>query len=239
MNDELRDIFVDTLATINIENYKNGTTTKYDFTHNVKFMWTPKDEKNIEVQNMDTVSSATILSKVGKTAVLNMASPKRPGGGVRNGARAQEECLFRCSNLATSISEDFYPLNNDVALYTKDAIFFKDRYYNKMEPITVDVITIAALNLNNYPKDDTYEPLTKDKIRLMLSLPIINGVKNIVLGAWGCGVFDNDPSEMSNMFYDVIVNEGYYIFFDNIKFAIINDHNSVGNNYTIFKNKFN
>jgi len=50
-----------------------------------------------------------------------MASYKRPGG-VRNGARAQEECLFRCSNLIQVVPNSFYPLKENEALYTKDVI---------------------------------------------------------------------------------------------------------------------
>ena len=40
---------------------------------------------------------------VPKILVLNMANPVHPGGGVRNGARAQEEDLCRCSSLLLSL----------------------------------------------------------------------------------------------------------------------------------------
>ena len=43
---------------------------------------------------------------------------------------------------------------------------------------------------------------------------------------------------MSDMFSQILIDEGYSSFYDNVIFAIINDHNSVGNNYSIFKNKF-
>ena len=36
-------------------------------------------------------------------AILNMASAYRPGGGVMNGARTQEECSLRRSNLFMSL----------------------------------------------------------------------------------------------------------------------------------------
>ena len=217
----------------------NSVTTKHDFseslTKNDTELLIFNETNNIQVVNSDSVSALTEWCKIGKTAVLNMASHKRPGGGVINGARAQEECLFRCSNLGHVISTDFYPLQDNELLWTKDAIFFKDVNYAYMKDVSVDVITIAAPNLNGlgrFHKMTNYEELTKDKIRLMLSMAIKNNIDNIILGAWGCGVFGNEPDKMAKMFKDVL-DEGYK--FNNVIFAIINDHNSVGNNYNEFK----
>jgi uncharacterized protein (TIGR02452 family) len=238
----LVNVFQDTLE--NSKNLTDSTTSKHTF-----------DERNpprltmfkdiISVINTDSVSAVVEYSKLGKTCVLNMASYKRPGGGVHNGARAQEECLFRCSNLIQVVPTSFYPLEVNEAIYTKDAIFFKDKEYDYMEPVVCDVITIAAINLNDNAKYDPvqnvadYRKITKDKIRLMVSLAAQNKVKNLILGAWGCGVFNNDPTTMAQYFSEVLIGEGYSVDFDNIVFAIINDHNSVGNNFDIFNNQFN
>ena len=238
----LVNVFQDTLE--NSKNLTDSTTSKHTFDEtNPPRLTMFKDI--ISVINTDSVSAVVEYSKLGKTCVLNMASYKRPGGGVHNGARAQEECLFRCSNLIQVVPTSFYPLEVNEALYTKDAIFFKDKDYDYMEPVVCDVITIAAINLNENAKYDPvqniteYRKITKDKIRLMVSLAAQNGVKNLILGAWGCGVFNNDPTTMSQYFSEVLVGEGYSVDFDNIVFAIINDHNSVGNNFDIFNNKFN
>jgi len=235
-------VFQDTLE--NSKNLTDSTTSKHTFDEtNPPRLTMFKDI--ISVINTDSVSAVVEYSKLGKTCVLNMASYKRPGGGVHNGARAQEECLFRCSNLIHVVPTSFYPLEVNDALYTKDAIFFKDKDYDYMEPVVCDVITIAAINLNENAKYDPvqnvteYRKITKDKIRLMVSLAAQNGVRNLVLGAWGCGVFNNDPTTMSQYFGEVLVGEGYSVDFDNIVFAIINDHNSVGNNFDIFNNQFN
>lgn len=203
----------------------------------IKGPYLSETEHNIKVINCDTVSAITELVKLGKTCALNMASYKRPGGGVEGGARAQEECLFRCSNLIHNIPKSFYPLSDTTCLYTERAIFFKDVDYDYMEPVESDVITIAAFNLNNgYPKDYINETL--DKIRLMLTVPYNKGVKNIILGAFGCGVFGNKPDVMSSLFKKVLIDEGYSSLYDNVVFAIINDHNSVGSNYEVFRNTF-
>lgn len=217
-----------------------------------KFSWdtdeistnTAKKAGNIIVEPMDTISALVKYSKRGKTAILNMASAKRKGGGVENGAMAQEECLFRCSNLFT-ISDDFYPLGEDQYIYTYDATFVKDVNYGIMEPVTADVITIPAINLNGSHIDfskpgfnndkEQYECIMLDKMFWMINSSIISGCDNIILGAWGCGVFKNDPSVVSRLFKEVLEGD-LQESFNNVVFAIINDRNSVGNNYEIFKN---
>lgn len=192
----------------------------------------------ISVINSDTVTALSLLGKESKTCVLNMASRKQPGGGVRKGSVAQEECLFRSSNLGIEDTFNFYPIKESEALYTTNAIFFKDFHYNHMPPVTADVVTIAAFNFNKYenvkPIFSDYELETKQKIRLMLSLAIRNEVETIILGSWGCGVFKNDPIKMATMFKQVL-DEGYGGAFKKVIFAIINDHNSDNNNYKIFE----
>ena len=39
-------------------------------------------------------SAAKKYLPYGKVAVLNFANPENPGGGVQNGAMAQEECIL-------------------------------------------------------------------------------------------------------------------------------------------------
>jgi len=229
-------VFNDTLEYS--QNMLNSTTTKHTFNDIINPARNGKN--NIQVINSDSVSALVEYSKIGKTCVLNMASYKRPGGGVENGARAQEECLFRCSNLSQVTPKSFYPLNTNECLYTKDAVFFKDVNYDYMPDTTVDVVTIAAINLNSNAKYDDlqtnldYFNITKNTIRLMLSLAIKNYVKNIILSSFGCGVFGNEPTVMSNLFGEILIKEGYSNYFDNVVFAIINDRNSVGNNFEIF-----
>jgi uncharacterized protein (TIGR02452 family) len=242
----LVEVFQDTLE--NSINLTGSITSKHTFDE-INPPRLTMFKPNISVVNSDSVSALVEYSKLGKTCVLNMASYKRPGGGVRNGARAQEECLFRCSNLIQVVPNSFYPLQENEALYTKDAIFFKDKEYDYMDPVECDVVTIAALRLHgvigedgkmSYESDVTdYRKITKDKIRLMVSLASKNGVQNLILGAWGCGVFKNDPNLMSQYFSEVLIGEGYSVDFKNIVFAVINDHNSVDNNYEIFHKNLN
>lgn len=230
----LIEVFQDTLK--HSEDLKQSTSIKYTFDD----MLPPKlgmYKDNITIVNSDTVSALIEYNVLGKTCILNMASSKRPGGGVANGARAQEECLFRCSNLAQVIPTTFYRLEEHEAIYTERAIFFKNKDYLYIDNIECDVVTIPAINLNSSDKNRNYEQVTKNKIRLMLSLAIKSNVKIMILGAWGCGVFGNDPNIMSQYFMDVLIGEGYNLNFNKVIFAIINDHNSVDNNFEIFKKR--
>lgn len=244
--DENIAIFEDTVNKVNSGLVvTNSVTTKHTFSDIIQPTGVVGE---LKVWGTDSVSLIDHLQGISdKLCILNMASRKKAGGGVRNGSVAQEECLFRCSNLFETVVQDFYPLADDECLYTEDSVFFKDFYYNDMKPIVTDVVTVAAVNLNensyfdtaqggwvNVPNDKpaNYETLTKQKIRLMLSLASKKGVSDIILGAWGCGVFKNDPTEMATMFKEII-DEGYEL---NVHFAIINDHNSVANNYELFKN---
>ena len=239
----LINVFEDTLEIS--KNLPNRSQTTRHTTQEIIGPYLSEFENNIIVEPLDTVSAIQKWSQVGKVCALNMASYKRPGGGVENGARAQEECLFRCSNLFDVVSKDFYPLRDHECLYTQRAIFFKDKDYIQIAPVQCDVITLAAINLNDKAKYDpvqnlyNYENLTREKIRLMLSVPQSWGAQYLILGAWGCGVFKNDPEKIAQYFKDAIIGEGYGSLYKKIIFAVINDHNSVANNYQIFNTILN
>ena len=164
----LINVFQDTLEIS--KNLPNRSQTTRHTTQEIIGPYLSEFENNIIVEPLDTVSAIQKWSQVGRVCALNMASYKRPGGGVENGARAQEECLFRCSNLFDVVSKDFYPLGDYECLYTQRSLFFKDKDYIQIEPIQCDVITLAAINLNDKAKYDpvqnlyNYENLTREKI---------------------------------------------------------------------------
>jgi uncharacterized protein (TIGR02452 family) len=195
----------------------------------------------IIVEPMDTVSALLKYGNQSKTAVLNMASSKRKGGGVENGSMAQEECLFRCSNLYM-IPDAYYPIASNEFIYTHTATFVKNSDYSTIIPIDCDVITMPAVNLNKTHIDnkqtqdsvENYDELMTFKIEQILSSAILNGCGNLILGAWGCGVFKNDPKVVAELFNKALSKVELRMPFENIVFAVINDKNSVANNYQIF-----
>lgn len=243
MDSFLESVFNDTVNKSKAFTGKFSDTTKHQFSDIIevdKSILKDDFKSNISVIGKDSVS-ALVANRDSKVCLLNMASYKRPGGGVANGAKAQEECLFRCSNLMSTISEAYYPLDTEDTLYTIDATFFKDKDYNPMEAIECDVVTSAAFNISKGPRSmpRNYSEQTLKKIRLMLSLAIRNNVEVIILGAWGCGVFKNEPLVMARLFHRVLVKEKYQQHFKKVVFPVINDKNSTGNNLLIFERELN
>jgi len=178
------------------------------------------------------------------TCVLNFASPTNPGGGVRRGANAQEECLCRCSTLWFNLSElsawkRFYephrhqnnPLNNDDCIYTPGVIVFKTDT-EIPEPLRIndwwqtDVITCAAPDLR-IGKDGqrqisiSHEELKQIYVKRMRRILSIAAVKEndvLILGAFGCGAFGNPPEIVAEAIKQVINEFRYH--FRVIEFAV-------------------
>ena len=181
-----------------------------------------------------------------KVTVLNFASSTSPGGGVENGASAQEECLCRVSTLFPCLTtqaawEKFYaphraapnPLHNDDIIYTKDVVVLKDDDYNVLSsPFRVDVITCAAPNLrespsNRYNRNDgdavhiSPEKLLElhvKRARKILSAAAANGAEVLILGAFGCGAFRNDPAVVAAAYQQVLPQ--FLNHFKTVEFAV-------------------
>lgn len=49
-----------------------------------------------------------------------------------------------------------------------------------------------------------------DRINFMLSIAEEHGVQTLILGAWGCGVFEWNPETVAELFMEV---KGKYIIF--------------------------
>ena len=181
-----------------------------------------------------------------KVAVLNFASSTSPGGGVENGASAQEECLCRVSTLYPCLKtrmawDKFYgphraapnPLHNDDIIYTQDVVVLKDDDYNVLSsPFRVDVITCAAPNLrespsNRYNRNDgdavhiSPERLLElhvKRARKILSAAAANGAEVLILGAFGCGAFRNDPAVVAAAYQQALPQ--FLNHFKTVEFAV-------------------
>ena len=184
--------------------------------------------------------------------VMNFANAHNPGGGFKLGANAQEEALCRCSTLYASITSDaarvMYSYNNthisrvesDYFLISPNVVVFRDKDLSLLEtPVVMGVVTIPAPNRRGAamaaPAGLVEETFIR-RIRLLLRAAAVNGYKDLVLGAWGCGAFGNRPDDVASYFRKVIVDEGLGRAFDEICFAIYGSED--GKNITAFRNCF-
>ena len=194
-----------------------------------------------------------------RTAVLNFASATNPGGGVEKGASAQEECLCRVSTLYPCLADQkmrdsFYTphrkngnaLHNDDIIYTPNVLVIKDDDHNLLsEPFSVDIISCAAPNLreqpsNQYNTGDTIKVQISDnellalhekRARKICSSAIANGVEILILGAFGCGAFQNNPHIVAQAYKNVLPDFAHY--FHTIEFAIFCNAKNI-ENYQVF-----
>ena len=190
-----------------------------------------KSETRIEVTNETTLRAARRLFDASKNAAsLNFASATNVGGGWLNGARAQEEYLCRNSVLAQCIGaqREFYsyhqthraPRYSDMMLYSPDVPIIRDEFDNLCAPWPCSIITAAAPNLNHglsIPLGELRE-LWRVRIARVFDVALANGHDALVLGAWGCGAFRNDPAMVARAFAEIA--EKYDGQFELLSFAV-------------------
>ncbi len=209
----------------------------------------------VEVLNMDCLDAVELLQKKGcSPALLNMASRRNPGGGVRYGAGAQEETLFRRTDLfrflyqfapyskqyGISRSRYQYPLDKNYGgIYTDGVVNFRESeqkgYALKERPNIFAVITVAGMNRPDLTADGRIadyhiEPI-KNKIRTIFRLGLLHRRDSLILGALGCGAFRNPPHHVARLFHEVMDEHEFKNKYCRIVFAILDDHNTHrGNN---------
>lgn len=207
----------------NTEIFTN-TTPKYDIRN--------KLNNEIVIENADTVSSIFTHQNDGKVAALNFASYKNAGGCFLGGSTAQEECLCHASYLYNVLKEckSYYAYNNkhkNNALYTNRALYSPQVIFFKNDSIaTCNVITCAAPNYYaakkylNIDKSLNSETL-KQRIKFVLDVAEYKNVDTLILGAFGCGVFGQDPREVATIFNEELKTHN----FNKIIFAIPSGRN--------------
>ena len=192
-----------------------------------------KTTANVTMRVIETDTITALMNHVdecGRVALLNFASYKHPGGGFVVGSRAQEESLCHESflyNVLREFEDSYYePNRNDLnrglyrnrALYSPNAIFERD---GKVK--TCDVVTCAAPNFSVAGKFVTRgvnNTALRERVRFVLEIAKAEKVDTFIVGAWGCGVFKQDPKAVAKCFEE----ECQRVFVDakiNLVFAVI------------------
>lgn len=204
----------------------------------------------VEVVNADCIYEGVRLLEMGyNPAILNMASRQNPGGGVTRGAGAQEETIFRRTNIFRSLyqfvpyagqygvkqSPFQYPMDRNFGgIYSPSVTIFREderNGYKLMQtPRAVAFISVAGMNrpkLDNAGMiDDTLVEPIKNKMRTIFRIGLKHGHDSLVLGALGCGAFCNPPEHIARLFHEVMMEPEFANKYKLIVFAILEDHNS-------------
>ena len=185
-----------------------------------------REEMSVVLEPIDSVAAIKKFVGEGKTAVLNFASYKNPGGGFMNGMMSQEEALCHESflyNVLEVLYPQYYHWNNqhlNRGLYLNRALYTPDVRFGE---IFCDVITCAAPNWGPARRYGTATPeenseILESRIRFVLEIARHMRVDTLILGAYGCGVFKQDATEVARIFKELLKEE--YHNFNKVVFAI-------------------
>ncbi|PXX45455.1 TIGR02452 family protein [Undibacterium pigrum] len=184
---------------------------------------------------------------------LNFASPKNPGGGFLGGSEAQEENLAKSSGLYPCIAQmtAMYEKNRALqsCLYSDDMIYspgvpvFRDNDYALLDHfyhasfITAPAVNLGALKKNDPERVNEVASVMLNRVNLVLALALQHGHQHLVLGAWGCGVFGNDPGDVANYFLQALSpGSVFHGAFKNIAFAVLDKKNT--GSFQAFETRF-
>ncbi|MBM2620085.1 TIGR02452 family protein [Actinoplanes sp. LDG1-06] len=185
-----------------------------------------------------TVTGETTLEAArrlgGDVACLVFASARNPGGGFLNGAQAQEESLARASALYPCLraAGDFYAHHRahaeltytDRVIYSPDVpVFRDDKGALLADPYPVTFLTAAAPNRSAIARNQpgllpTVPTVLERRATRVLRVAAAHGHRRLVLGAWGCGVFGNDPAVVAGAFATALRASPW---FDEVVFAVL------------------
>jgi uncharacterized protein (TIGR02452 family) len=186
----------------------------------------------VEVRDESSLEAARRLGP--GTTCLVFASGRNPGGGFLNGAQAQEEAIARSSALyaTQTAAPEFYEhhrressllYSDRVIVSPRVPVFRDDDGALLAEPHLVTFLTAAAPNRSAIERGqpaaarDVTATLARRAARI-LDVAAAHGSDRLVLGAWGCGVFGNDPTEVATAFAEALSDR---TGFEHVVFAIL------------------
>lgn len=199
-------------------------------------------ETRIEVTAESSLEASRRLAETGESEplCLNFASARNPGGGFLRGTHAQEESLARSSGLYPCLltGREMYDYNrnrqnclySDYMIYSPGVPVFRDDAGRLLEECyTVAFLTSPAVNAgavrNNEPERVPFiEATMRERMRKVLWAAAETGHEVLILGAWGCGVFANDPAMVARQFAECLLPGGEFSgAFETTLFAVY-DH---------------
>ncbi|KAI0827711.1 hypothetical protein BC628DRAFT_151908 [Trametes gibbosa] len=182
-----------------------------------------------------------------KLGILNFASARKPGGGFLSGAQAQEESIARSSTLYSTLmtrtAQAFYTLHNrdpkggyysHAMIYSPGVTVFRNDEGDWVEPLMAEVLTSPAVNAGVVRNtlhgrvagpgvEEKIEQAMRERMARILFLFEFKGVRSIVLGSFGTGVFRNNVNTVARIWADLLMGDDarFKDSFDHVVFAIL------------------
>ncbi len=194
----------------------------------------------LEVTGETTLAAARRLVEASPDAdvlCLNFASARNPGGGFLSGAQAQEESLARSSGLYPCIAQmtEMYDYNRrrNTLLYSDymihspavpvflddDGVLLENLY--RASFLTAPAPNAGAVADTQRADCEKVLPTLRERARKVLLVAAAHGHPTLVLGAWGCGVFRNDPRQVAEVFSGFLTGDGEFNgCFERVVFAV-------------------
>lgn len=199
------------------------------------------------LENLSSIESGDgeLERSSNKIGILNFADAKKPGGMVLEGAATQEESIARSStlyrSLTSSTAESYYSLHKKSAqggfythtmIYSPNILLVRDDEGAWVAPLSVDVVSSAAVNARAVARTQRFSPqeraekveaAMRERAARILYAFELHGVRQIVLGAWGCGIFGNNVRTVAGMWADLLWKKGsrFKGSFDKVVFAVL------------------
>ncbi|MEV4641420.1 TIGR02452 family protein [Actinoplanes sp. NPDC049548] len=250
MTKNLRELARDTLQILQDGRYRTPRGEKVDFADEMQAavegtsMYLPGEPlptpmvtgaaPTVSVTGESTLAATRRLARDGEVAALVFASAKHPGGGFRTGAQAQEESIARASALFRCLNAvpEFYAVHraasdnlySDRVIHSPGVPVFRDDDGHLLDTAyRVSFLTAAAPNRGAVPRGRAgqVEAILARRARRVLAVAAVHGHRRLVLGAWGCGVFRNDPAMVADAFAGALRDSAGW--FDEVVFAVM-DH---------------
>ena len=169
------------------------------------------DKSCVTILNGDTLIVADHLED---PLILILADDVSPGGDYRCVAGMQEESLFLRSALWRHLTNELYPIEQGQAIYARDVPLLDGSTKSFIACPGLKMPKLVNGRLSAVDRD-----LLSRKVDLIIRVSRLNGHKNLVLGALGCGVWGNPAEEVAEVFkqnLDICVGS-----YEHVVFAIL------------------
>ncbi len=178
-------------------------------------------KRETEITVIDDNTIDTVLRHVSEDSVVSavvFADKYNIGGGHPDGCIAQEEaCVFSAPELSPTLAalahddEKYYPLEDESSMLIPNVRIHVNGRFELLEKTqSANFIFSAAPDMRkdknaeiNLSRAD-YLDLLRTKIRSQFKAAAEEDTNILVLGAYGCGVFENNSKDVAEAYADII-----------------------------------